>query len=127
MKSGINIDTCVTKKGRLQMASKYENNYTDKIYNNIKTLVGMRDDIKIGTLESEMGLAVGYLSRRCNYNINLIYDISKRLGVSIEDLIEKDYSYEAKKYELEASVKSLQEQLQHAQELLADFNKNGEE
>ena len=102
---------------------KHEHNYAEEIYTNVKTLLKLQDK-SIGTLEKELNLSSGYLSRRCNYNINVVYDISKSLGVSIEDLIEKDYSYEAKKHDLEQSVQALKEQLRLAQHQLEDLEKN---
>lgn len=70
----------------------------NKMIRNIQHLC-KKKGITIGTLEKASGLSVGYLSRvKANYRkgmpLEKAYRISKELNVSIEELIERDFSKE---------------------------------
>lgn len=66
-----------------------------KIAENIQFLC-KKKGMHIGCFEKSVGLAVGYLSRiKLNhtkgFSLEKAYRISKELGVSIEELVERDF------------------------------------
>ena len=61
-----------------------------KLAKNIKALIKYKK-MNIGQFEKEIGMTVGAISRNKRLHYDTLYIIAKRLGVSMESLIEKDY------------------------------------
>lgn len=84
------------------------------LYNNIRGLAKEKG-IKMSELDKPYG--PGYISRMQNngiskLDIGIVYRASKLLGVAMEDLIDKDLVKEARRTEIQAEIKRLQEELE---------------
>lgn len=71
-----------------------ESIYT-RIYENIKVLAKINNQ-KMSDVEKQICVSPGYLSRERGLKIDRVYALSKIFGVTINDLIEKDYKKEYK-------------------------------
>lgn len=82
-----------------------------RLHDNLRYLARAKN-IKISDLEREMNVSNGYISRGKGLSLMSVYRASKLLGVSMEYLIEKDYSkserIEAVKTEIERLEKELE-------------------
>ncbi len=72
-------------------------NISEKIYENVKALCKMNDK-NMGYIETEIaGVSVGYLSReQKNISVKCVYNIAEYFGITVNNLIEKDYWEEYK-------------------------------
>lgn len=91
------------------MKSELTNNFNK----NVRYLSKVKD-IKFSTLEKEAGVAHGYLSRFGNPKYNYVemgvvkvYKIAKLLGVSVNEILEKDLEKENKIKDLESQITEL--------------------
>lgn len=67
-------------------------NWNKIFFSNVKYVLRM-NNIKVSDFERDLGLYVGYISRRCsgeheNITLNVIVDIINALGVSFSDLVD---------------------------------------
>ena len=81
----------------------------ERIYENAKALAKIRG-LKLSDVEEKLGLSQGYLSRTAHgIKIEKVYELSKIFGVTIADLIEKDFWEEYKEkiaeYELADAIR----------------------
>lgn len=86
-------------------------------YNNIYILIKLKK-LKVGNVENDIGLPVGYLSRRKRdlkpMPLDKAFSISKYLGYTIDYLCSKDLGIELKKkqiMELEEQIERLKRQV----------------
>lgn len=71
-----------------------EYKYREKIYKNTKALVFM-SGLEMAEVEKETGHSPGFLSRKGNsLDIDTVMKLCQILGVSLADMIERDYTEE---------------------------------
>lgn len=89
------------------MSSNVEITY--RVANNVKYLCKLQGR-PLGDLESELFVSIGYFSvikhRGGNICVSLAYKVAGMLGVSLEDLITKDYEIEYLEKQIEAAKKA---------------------
>ena len=87
-----------------------------RLTNNIRYLV-KRSGGNLGEFEKSIGVSVGYFSREIKYpSIWTMYSAAKKLGVNLQDLIEKDFEWLGRKQEIEAEIERLQGLLKEGDE-----------
>ena len=94
--------------------------YNSRINENVRYLAKAKG-IKLGYIEKELGVSLGYFSRGNQTNINAarLYQVSKILGESMEDLIEKDFRREIiqdKIAELKRELKEIEDEAKKEKE-----------
>lgn len=77
-----------------------------KLNENIR-YIAKHKKIKIGDIEEAINVSKGYFSRKTKISAERLYQVSKILDVSMEDLIEDKYRQQI----IEEKIKDLQEEL----------------
>ena len=96
------------------MHKHYAQDYSDIIYKNLKAISKIRG-IPIGIFESLVDVSHGYFSRRHTYTFNVVYTITQYLGITVEDLIQKDYTKELEVHKKKKKIESLQDKIKDIQ------------
>ena len=78
----------------------------ENIKNNIRLLARI-NGIKLGDLERDSGVPIGYLSRKNHMTVEALLNFCKNLSVTPNDLIYKNY----KNDELDAEISKLKEKI----------------
>ncbi len=66
----------------------------ERIYRNTRAICQMKN-LKLGEVESNAGLTVGYLSRGKAVGIEKCARLAEELGVTVDELLRRDYAVEA--------------------------------
>ena len=94
----------------LQMRKQFAQDYSDRLYTNIKALSKIRG-IPLGIFESIVDVSQGYFSRRHVYAFNVIFALSEYLGVPVEDMVKKDYTKELEICKKQKRIQALQDKI----------------
>lgn len=71
--------------------------YKSKVYQNVKALAFLQDR-QMADIEKAIGHAVGFLSRKSStLDIDTVVQLCKVLDVSMDDLLNRDYTHELEK------------------------------
>ena len=82
-----------------------------RLTNNIRYLV-KHSGGNLGEFEKSIGVSVGYFSREIKYpSIWTMYSAAKKLGVNLQDLIDKDFEQEQTIQDLTDEIEQLQKRL----------------
>lgn len=86
------------------MTDKEKIEVNARVIENIYSICKLKD-IKIGTIERQLGVQIGYFARKKNYQAPLhftdIYEVVKIVGVTINDLVYKNFAIDLISKELE--------------------------
>jgi len=96
------------------MRKQLAQDYSEIIYKNLKAISKIRG-IPLGIFESLADVSQGYFSRKHRYTFNVIYTITQYLGITVEELINKDYTKELEVYKRQKRIKSLQDKIKDIQ------------
>ena len=86
------------RKGLIKMMENYKHYNKKTCFENIRTLLKKNPDIKIGQIEKEAGLGLGYMSRLEKDNntasptLKFVVTAAKMLGVSVDTLLFQNLS-----------------------------------
>lgn len=89
-----------------------------KIINNIRTLAQIKG-LKLGDIERKMGRSAGYLSRHPNIATLELIGVSNLLGVTVGDLITKDFGDML----IDAEIRKLEEQIGEIEKEIVELKK----
>lgn len=81
----------------------------ERFYRNTRFLCRKRG-VRMSELESLGGVSAGYIGRaakRGSIRLDIAYKTALRLGVSLDDMLSRDYKLEAKRRGLEAELKKI--------------------
>lgn len=90
----------------------------ERLYRNVKAICQTKN-LKIGEIEKEAGMSVGYLSRGKVVRIEMCESLADVLGVTLDNLLRRDYASEA---EAEKARKRLAASVRNAKRYFGSRN-----